>query len=166
MICCCYSLICYNHSWLYYWDSDNGDLVSAEMSKISSLRCRYEKRTEHHNGFSGDTLRIEKIPIYTRWMLWFSVLPGFQYVHNSELVQTVFEEDFLLATSKNIDESSLHRHLGLWWNFQDDNFSFMLNYQEENTEPPTKRRVLRAEMSLFDPLGFIAFLPSREKYSR
>ena len=54
------------------------------------------------------------------------------------------------------------RVLGLWWNPEEDCFSFKLNVTKvktgiaDGTVTPTKRDVLRLISSIFDPLGFVA----------
>lgn len=93
-------------------------------------------------------------------------LAGFDVVNwmtNSPLIQEKFAGD--LFASKHIDDgSSLHRVLGLWWDTENDTFVFKLNMKENFTDMnPTKRKVLKSVMSLYDPLGLIASFTVRGK---
>ena len=61
------------------------------------------------------------------------------------------------------------RVLGLWWNPQEDYFSYRLNFHKVPKEivsgkkRPTKRQILKLMMSVFDPLGFLAHLLVKAK---
>lgn len=67
------------------------------------------------------------------------------------------------------DSSDLDRVLGLWWDSEQDVFTFRLNFHKVSAEVlsgqkiPTKREVLRLVMSIFDPLGFVGMLTVKGK---
>lgn len=87
-------------------------------------------------------------------------IAGFEVVNwmtNSPLIKEKLLGNMLMASSKNIDDSSMHRVLGMWWNSDSDEFSFKFNTQNLMLdEIPSKRKILKSIMSLFDPLGLIA----------
>ncbi|XP_074039501.1 uncharacterized protein [Leptinotarsa decemlineata] len=91
---------------------------------------------------------------------------GFEVVNwmtNSQLIRDKLSDDMLLAATKNIDDTSLHRILGLWWDPRNDEFSFRLTSENLVAEQPTKRKVLQALMSVYDPLGLISIFTVRGK---
>ncbi|XP_074034150.1 uncharacterized protein [Leptinotarsa decemlineata] len=91
---------------------------------------------------------------------------GFEVVNwmtNSQLIRDKLSDDMLLAATKNIDDTSLHRILGLWWDPRNDEFSFRLTSENLAAEQPTKRKVLQALMSVYDPLGLISTFTVRGK---
>ncbi|XP_055714766.1 uncharacterized protein LOC129808886 [Phlebotomus papatasi] len=67
------------------------------------------------------------------------------------------------------DSSDFDRVLGLWWDSEQDVFTFRLNFHKVSAEVlsgqkiPTKREVLRLVMSIFDPLGFVGMLTVKGK---
>ncbi|XP_039885710.1 uncharacterized protein LOC120732292 [Simochromis diagramma] len=75
---------------------------------------------------------------------------------NSSSVMQAFPPEDLAKDLKDLDlgvESlPLQRSLGLIWNLETDNFTFCVSKEEK---PLTKRGILSAVNSLFDPLGFV-----------
>ncbi|XP_037051788.1 uncharacterized protein LOC119085478 [Bradysia coprophila] len=63
---------------------------------------------------------------------------------------------------KTLDDKinlTTERVLGLYWNTELDTFTYCLKFVKVHpvdTHPPTKRQILSAVMSIFDPLGFLA----------
>ncbi|XP_055589277.1 uncharacterized protein LOC129741562 [Uranotaenia lowii] len=84
---------------------------------------------------------------------------GFK-IHNwlsnsPQFLEQIGERD--LADTKNLNlDRSTERVLGMLWRRSDDVFIFSLN-NNLSVVHPTKREVLRAVMSVFDPLGLLAF---------
>lgn len=62
----------------------------------------------------------------------------------------------------NLDELAIEKILGMFWAASDDEFVFKVNFNNVNSDivtklrPPTKREVLKATMSQFDPLGILS----------
>lgn len=81
--------------------------------------------------------------------------------------------DVLEALGDNNDQSSkdlnvnptlaTQRVLGMWWDANSDRFTYSLKFTKFNEEvllglrAPTKREMLKTLMSIYDPLGLIAF---------
>lgn len=84
--------------------------------------------------------------------------------NSSELLRSIGEK-----TSNNIKDMTLERSaisesiLGMRWVPVEDTFTYTFSLRDdlrtilENNHNPTKREVLKILMTLFDPLGFIAF---------
>lgn len=85
------------------------------------------------------------------------------WVSNSKIVIEQLGENNLHGKQRSLDvktELNFEKILGMWWNTSSDTFTYSINlnkeYLQENYHP-TKREVLRAMMSIFDPLGFLSF---------
>ncbi|XP_037047880.1 uncharacterized protein LOC119082466 [Bradysia coprophila] len=64
--------------------------------------------------------------------------------------------------SFEMDENQTERILGMWWQVQQDKFTYSLKFNPINKailtgiRRPTKREALRTLMTIYDPLGFLA----------
>ncbi|XP_055594694.1 uncharacterized protein LOC129745574 [Uranotaenia lowii] len=85
---------------------------------------------------------------------------GFQlhnWLSNSpEFLKRVGASNGCAEKPLNLDCSSTERVLGMFWIPKSDIFTYQSAMRMEQTRP-TKREVLRAVMSLFDPLGLLSF---------
>nr|XP_023026414.1 uncharacterized protein LOC111514407 [Leptinotarsa decemlineata] len=82
---------------------------------------------------------------------------------NSQLIRDKLSDDMLLAATKNIDDTFSRRILGLLWDPGNDEFSFRLTSENLVAEQSTKRKVLRALISVYDPLDSISTFTVRGK---
>ncbi len=80
-----------------------------------------------------------------------------------EILQALGEDDNQQIKNLNLSpEITTERVLGMFWNTSSDMFTYSLKYAKidemvmSGDRNPTKREVLRALMSIFDPLGLIA----------
>lgn len=72
--------------------------------------------------------------------------------------QVLFEMDPNTSPPSEKNITGETKALGLRWNTSTDNLTFDLNHiLNELREVPTKREMLKTVMSLFDPLGLVAF---------
>ncbi|XP_054272574.1 uncharacterized protein LOC128992856 [Macrosteles quadrilineatus] len=89
---------------------------------------------------------------------------GFQicnWLSNSKDVLSGIPEELKSNSTKQLKHDSnlpTEQVLGMWWDSESDNFVFHLNaekLQKMESSYPTKREVLKAAMSIFDPLGLV-----------
>ncbi|XP_054272891.1 uncharacterized protein LOC128993157 [Macrosteles quadrilineatus] len=90
---------------------------------------------------------------------------GFQicnWMSNSKQVLLKIPENLKASQAKHLMPDTrlpTERVLGLWWDAESDCFVFHRNVEKLEfleSEYPTKREILKAAMSIFDPLGLIA----------
>lgn len=109
-----------------------------------------------------DTIRLAKQVKYVHQQGGFNLR---KFISNSEEVLNALGGDNgQMSKDLNVTTTlSTQRVLGIWWNAQTDCFTFSLRYTKLNEEvllglrAPTKREVLKTLMSIYDPLGLIAF---------
>lgn len=86
------------------------------------------------------------------------------WVSNSAMISDAFQ-DTPSETRKTLDfpqEPAAEKILGMWWETNTDNFTYSLRYHKMDEDiwkgkrSPTKREVLRAVMSIYDPLGLLS----------
>ncbi|CAL8137644.1 unnamed protein product [Orchesella dallaii] len=83
--------------------------------------------------------------------------------NNSEVLSSI-PEDLRASGVKDLEEKTAlptERVLGLWWDPNEDVFTFTLNMQRVpaeivNGKRPTKREMCSLVMSVFDPIGFVS----------
>jgi hypothetical protein len=89
---------------------------------------------------------------------------GFQicnWISNSKSVLSDIPEELKSNSTKQLKPDGnlpTERVLGMWWDSESDNFVFHRNadkLQKMEVGYPTKREVLKAAMSIFDPLGLV-----------
>lgn len=87
------------------------------------------------------------------------------WISNSDSVLEDIDKELIASkeiVSDDNTEPRVERILGAWWNPLEDSFGFNTKFHKiskciiENQKRPTKREVLKAIMSVFDPLGFLA----------
>lgn len=85
------------------------------------------------------------------------------WISNSrKVLENLGEAGNLTKNLCDLTELKSEKILGLWWNVQDDCFTFSLKYNKGTStilsgeRLPTKREMLRIVMSVYDPLGFLA----------
>ena len=80
-----------------------------------------------------------------------------KFVSNSrKVLNSVPEEDRsnnLRTVDLDVDQLPIERALGVYWSVQSDTFEFRIIM---NDKPPTRRGILSAVSSLYDPLGMLA----------
>ncbi|XP_045463850.1 uncharacterized protein LOC123673410 [Harmonia axyridis] len=89
-----------------------------------------------------------------------------KWISNSKRVLESIPKCLRAESEKNIkiDSQEIKRVLGLSWSPETDQFIYSLNFHKIPIEKtsgsiaPTKRKVLRIIMSIFDPFGFLATL--------
>ncbi|XP_037040000.1 uncharacterized protein LOC119077000 [Bradysia coprophila] len=88
-----------------------------------------------------------------------------KFISNSKEVLDALGDDSV-QQAKNLDVNSTlgtQKILGMWWDAQRDCFTYSLKFTKLNEEvllglrAPTKREALKTLMSIYDPLGLIAF---------
>lgn len=86
------------------------------------------------------------------------------WISNSKTLSSVFQEESS-ETKKTLDfpqEPAIEKILGMWWETDSDDFTYSLRYHKmdeaiwKGERSPTKREVLRAVMSIYDPLGLLS----------
>ena len=74
--------------------------------------------------------------------------------NNREVLSTIPEEERSKPLiNLDLDKLPVQRTLGVHWNVEEDVFSFKIH---EPSKPSTKRGILSAISSLYDPIGFIS----------
>lgn len=85
-----------------------------------------------------------------------------KWITNSITIKHALDLTTTHAT-KNIGQTA-DKVLGIWWNTENDTINFSINTQRFDQDlltgnlVPTKRQFLRVLMSIFDPLGLLAFI--------
>ncbi|XP_054279172.1 uncharacterized protein LOC128997557 [Macrosteles quadrilineatus] len=80
-----------------------------------------------------------------------------------------WSKNYLKEEDVGITTDDTERVLGIHWNFHEDFFLFKINFVKvkkevvDLKEPPTKRQVLQAVMSIYDPIGFITPITMKGK---
>ncbi|XP_054266241.1 uncharacterized protein LOC128988686 [Macrosteles quadrilineatus] len=96
------------------------------------------------------------------------------FISNSQefmnaLPKESWSKNYLNDNLKLSDENNVERVLGLYWNFHEDSFNFKTDFVRVDKDVvsllrlPTKREVLQAVMSVYDPLGFITPITMKGK---
>ena len=78
-----------------------------------------------------------------------------KWVTNSQKVAATIPEEDQAPAMVNLDleDSAIERALGIQWNVKNDAFTFKIKLQNK---PMTKRGILSATSSIFDPMGMVA----------
>lgn len=118
---------------------------------------------DYMDSFSSETEAL----VTTRKVIEINKKGGFvlrNVISNSNLVrQTLSTDEIVDVVDLNLEkEIQAEKVLGLYWCVKDDEFVFKIKNKEEN-DVMTKRRMLKIIMSIFDPLGLIAFYMVRAK---
>ena len=74
--------------------------------------------------------------------------------NNPDILSNVPRDD-ILHDCIEIDEETTVKTLGLMWNPKQDTFQFSINKGKMTDRQPTKRTILSAIGTIFDPLGLI-----------
>ncbi|XP_055605011.1 uncharacterized protein LOC129753240 [Uranotaenia lowii] len=82
--------------------------------------------------------------------------------NNQELLNSLPQDRVIPSSQFDVCNTTVHRILGIQWDAIADQFLFVPNFQNVESDvisgkrAPTKREVLKIAMSLYDPLGFIS----------
>lgn len=89
------------------------------------------------------------------------------WVSNSEKVSSSLLQGNEPEAKKTLQistEPAIEKVLGMWWETSTDDFTYSLRYHKMNEaiwkgeRSPTKREVLRAVMSIYDPIGLLSHI--------
>lgn len=109
-----------------------------------------------------ETIRLAKEVKYVHQQGGFNLR---KFVSNSkEVLKALGDDNGETTRDLNVSTTlSTQRVLGMWWDSESDHFTYSLKYTKLNEEvllglrAPTKRETLKTLMSIYDPLGLIAF---------